>query len=62
MYTVGHSLSHNVLFFFARGSSGCQLGCTEAEVTAKRLVEYVKNTLQNIITDWTPLGVLNLSD
>ena len=48
IYTVGHPLSRNVLFSF--GGSAYQLGCTLAAVIALRMVEHVKNALQNKTT------------
>ena len=39
---------------FSLWSSGYQLGCTVAVVSAQRPVEHFKNALQNITTDGTP--------
>ena len=53
-YTVFCPLSHVVLYSVR--SSGYQLemlGCTVAAVSAQRLVEHVKNALQNIATEGT---------
>ena len=54
--TVGRQLSRDVLL--TCGSSGYQMGCTVAAVSAQRPVEHVKNALQNITTDGTPHSVL----
>ena len=48
-YTLGRPLSRDVF-----GSSGCQLGCTVAAVSAQWSVKHVKNALQNITTKQTP--------
>ena len=50
-----HSVSIFVLFPFR--SSGYQLGCTIARVSAQWPMEHVINSLQNITTDWTPHSV-----
>ena len=46
-------LSRDVLF----GSSGYQLDCTVAAVSAQHPVEHVKNALQNITTEGTKQSV-----
>ena len=55
-YTVGRPLSRDVLFSLS--SSGYQLGCTVAAVSAQQPVEHVHNALQNITTEWTPHSVV----
>ena len=49
-------IQSDVLFSF--GSSSYQSGCTVTAVSAQKPVEYVKNNLQNITTEWTPHSVL----
>ena len=51
---MGRPLNRDVLFVYSFGSSSYQLGCTVATVSAQQPVEHVKNSLQNITTDWTP--------
>ena len=56
-YTVGASPQSWCFVLFSFGGSSYQLGCSKAAVLAQRLVEHIKNVLQNIMTKWTPYSV-----
>ena len=56
----GASAQLRCFVWFSLGSFGYQLGRTIATVSDRRPVEHVKNSLQNMMTDWTPQSVITV--